>query len=869
MTLAAGQCLSFYEILGPLGAGAMGEVYLAKDSRLDREVAIKVLPEHFADDEERLQRFEREAKSLASLSHPNVAQIYGVDQHEETFFLVLELVPGETLEDRITRGALPLDEALDVCCQIAEGLEAAHEAGVIHRDLKPANVRITPEGRVKVLDFGLAKPMGEEKGSGSSTDGMLTTEQGRLMGTPTYMAPEQARGKHVDRRIDVWAFGCVLYECLTGRRAFGGESMTDLLAMIVGGDPDWDLLPETTPPAVWRVLRRCLAKDPRQRQRDMGDARLELSGDSLEPTLTTPQPRSSKASALAGWLVAASLLVFLVWRVVGAEPETTISAPAVHARVLLPPAAELAFGAAQLGVDNNLLALSPDGSLLVYVGHSTEGQTCLYRQELAGFEAPVAIPGTEGALHAFFSPDGGTIGFLTDDRLKRVSPVGDGLLTICEAPSPLRGQWTFGDTIYLSTNQGKTLQRVPAEGGNVETLVSSSSMSFLEMLPDGKSALMLDYTGRINMGFADVVHMDLETLETKMVLENAQDARFVSPGELVFASAGSLHAIPFDVERGEVHGGAAIVVRDVVMDGTIGQAQFVFSQAGMMAFVEGPDLARAGIAWIDREGKQGFLPVPERTYGTIDLDPTDTQVVVQVADFEDYVWSYDIASERGRRLPGKETGWPVWSSSGGAIAYCADEQQSIRIESMDGFTESRSIAVDDMAIPGAWSPDDQVLAIYGAADAGTKLGFLDVPGGGAAEWLEDFGHNAWGPAFSPDGKWIAFSSQKTGLFEVFVRSYPDGTVEHQISEGGGIEVVWSPCGELFYRQGDRWMSVEIQTEPKLSWNTPSLAFETDFVDTLGRSFDVTSDGKKLYVIKQPNPPDGSRINVITNWRGQP
>ena len=371
------------------------------------------------------------------------------------------------------------------------------------------------------------------------------------------------------------------------------------------------------------------------------------------------------------------------------------------------------------------------------------------------------------------------------------------------------------------------------------------------------------------MDFADVVRMDLETLETQVVLENAYDARLVAPDELVFARAGSLHTVPFDHELGEVRGEPTVLLRDVVMDTSIGQAQFAFSAAGTMVFVEGPQLSRGGIAWIDRDGNEGTLPVAERTYGALDLDPTDSHLAVQVADFEDYVWSYDLVDERERRLPGKRTGWPVWSSEGGSLAYSSHGERSIRVESMDGSTGGRSLAVEYGANPGSWSPDDQVLAVYGSVDASTRIGFLDVAGGGAVEWVEGFGRNAWGPAFSPDGEWIAYSSEETGLSEIYVRSYPDGAVVHQISEGGGIEVVWSPCGELFYRQGDRWMSVEIQTEPELSWSAPRLAFETDFVDTLGRSFDVTSDGQKLYVVKQANPPDGSRIHVITNWTGRP
>ncbi|MDH3687454.1 MAG: serine/threonine protein kinase, partial [Myxococcales bacterium] len=353
MPLAAGQSLSFYQILGPLGAGGMGEVYRGMDTRLEREVAIKVLPDEFTDDEERLRRFEREAKTLASLNHPNVAGIHGIDQEEDTCFLAMELVPGEDLEERLKRGALPLDEAIDVCRQISEGLEAAHEAGVVHRDLKPANVRITPEGVVKILDFGLAKPMGPNAQKSGTTsaqpDSVLMTSEGMILGTPTYMSPEQARGKPVDKRTDIWAFGCVLHECLTGKRAFEGEGFGELMAAILEHEVDLDALPAATPPHVRRLIARCLIKDPRERLRDIGEARLELSGKSSETAVVSPRPDASgasKASALAGWagwIVAAGLLVLLVSRLGDAEPEAAISAPSVHARVLLPPDAELAF----------------------------------------------------------------------------------------------------------------------------------------------------------------------------------------------------------------------------------------------------------------------------------------------------------------------------------------------------------------------------------------------------------------------------------------------------------------------------------------------------------------------------------------------
>jgi len=409
---------------------------------------------------------------------------------------------------------------------------------------------------------------------------------------------------------------------------------------------------------------------------------------------------------------------------------------------------------------------------------------------------------------------------------------------------------------------------VPAAGGRPEEVHVDRDMVFLEVLPHGRSALVNLRNG-ISTDYADIALLDLGTFKTQTILEGGYDARLMTPERLVFARAGNLLAVPFDAEEGRITGEPVTVMREVVMDAVIGQAQFAFSDSGTMVFVRGPELSRGGVARIDRDGNEEFLPVEQSTYGVLDLDPTDKKLAIHVADVESYVWTYDIPSGRGTRLPGRRTGWPVWSNDGEMIGYRDDSDQTLRIETVGGT------AADRPAIPNkwsaqisSWSPDDRVLAIGGRTQGLNRIGFLDLEDGTIA-WVDNGGGYRWGAAFSPDGKWVAYSSNETGAWEVWIRSYPDGSVVQQISDGGGLETVWSPSGEIFYRRGDRWMSVEITTEPTLSWSAPSQVFETDFIDTLGRSFDVSSDGQSLYVVKQPNPPDGTRLHVVTGWASRP
>ncbi|MDB4324719.1 protein kinase [bacterium] len=893
MPVEPGQILLHYRIVDKLGEGGMGVVWRAIDTTLDREVAIKLLPSAVGDDPERLARFDREAKLLASLNHPNIAGIYGAHNvpsdpstgsgpsAASVRFLAMELVEGEDLAERLARGPLPVDEAIELARGIAAAFEAAHEAGVIHRDLKPANVKLTPDGHVKVLDFGLAKALSPETAGGSvdlSTSPTLTsagTVAGMILGTAAYMSPEQAKGKAVDRRADVWSFGCVLYECLTGRGAFQGETLSEILAEVLKGEPDWTALPPSTPPAVRRVLRRCLVKDRRERLRDLGDARLELTdtepaavADIASAAPVAPSSLRSRTGALAGWLTAAALLVLLVVAIAtrGREtpPEIADQVVSLHAEIRLPDDAELGFGMGALGVDRTLLALSPDGTLLVYVGKAPEGDTQLYRRDLTGFDPAAPIPGTEGAYHAFFSPDGDSIGFVTRDKLKRVAPNGDSLQTIAPITTVVRCQWREDDTIYLGADQGRRLQRVPVSGGRPEELTINRGMVFLEVLPHGRSALVMLRHG-ISTDYADIALLDLETFETRTILEGGYDARLIASDRLVFARGGNLLAVSFDADEGLITGEPVTVMREVVMDTVLGMAQFAVSDNGTLVFVRGPELSRGGVARIDRDGNHEFLPVEQRAYGVLDLDPTDRRLAIHVADVESYVWTYDIETGRGSRLPGRQTGWPVWSNDGEMIGYNDEVDQTLRIESVGGTPVAHSAIPNEWAARfGTWSPDDRVVALSGRPQGVTRIGFLNLEDG-TTEWVDSRGAYHSLPTFSPNGKWVAYSSNETGTLEIWIRSYPDGSVIKQISDGGGLETVWTPSGELFYRHGNRWMGVTVTTEPTLSWSAPRQVFQTDFIDTLGRSFDVSSDGRSLYVVKQLEPPDGTRVHVVTGW----
>jgi serine/threonine-protein kinase len=554
VSLTSGTRLGAYEILAPIGAGGMGEVYQARDTKLGREVAIKVLPEAFSEDKERLARFEREARLLASLNHPNIATLHGLEESADTHYLVMELVPGETLGERIQRGLIPIDEALPLFTQIAEGLEAAHEKGVIHRDLKPGNIKVTPEGKVKVLDFGLAKAFAEEGAatdlSQSPTMTREATQAGVIMGTAAYMSPEQARGKTVDKRADIWAFGCCLYEALTGRKAFGGETVTDVFAAIVRAEPRWDALPPPTPQSIRRLLPRCLEKDPNRRLHDIADARIELETAPAEPSPgvegATPKKRLISL-ALAGLAVGAVIASFVVWNL---RP----SSPRPMGRLALTVPA----GQRPIGHLWSSLAISPDGTHVVYKAREGDKEQ-LYLRPMDRLEAE-PIPGTEGAVSPFFSPDGLWIGFFADGQLKKVSIRGGAPQILCEVAVTDTSvpRWGSNGRIFIGTDAEIT--QVSSNGGTPELVTAADSekgeadLLLSDVLPGGKAILFSVWVGGQSWDELSIVVYSLETGERSVLIEGGTNARYVPTGHLVYVRSATLMAVPFDLARLEVTG---------------------------------------------------------------------------------------------------------------------------------------------------------------------------------------------------------------------------------------------------------------------------------------------------------------------------
>jgi Tol biopolymer transport system component/tRNA A-37 threonylcarbamoyl transferase component Bud32 len=877
--IVPGTKLGTYEVTSHIGSGGMGEVYQAHDSKLGRDVAIKVLPEQFARDPERLARFQREAKMLAALNHPNIAAIYGLEQSGDTHYLVMELVPGETLRERVAGGRrVPVEEALTIARQIAEALEAAHnsEKGIIHRDLKPANVKVTPEGRVKVLDFGLAKAFATntatEDPSNSPTLSALPTQQGVIMGTAAYMSPEQARGKTVDKRTDIWAFGCVLYELLTGRAAFQGEDVTEILAAVMMKEPAFDALPANTPSAMRTLLRRCLRKDRRQRLQDATGVRIEI-----EEALAVPYSESAApVGAKRGWrqflpwavaLVLSACTGIVVWNLKPSPPR-----PVTRTVITLPPGQELAGMEAGPAV-----ALSPDGTQVAYVARQ-DGTQQLFLRAMDSTESR-AVPGTEGGDGPFFSPDGQWLGFFAGGKMKKIA-VGGGAAVILGDAVVFRGaSWDSRGMIAFPPNAFSTIMQMSDGGGAPQALTrfekGENSHRWPEFLPGSKAVLFSAGQNTGNWSDGQVAVQSMETGERRNLVEGAAHPRYASSGHLIYAQAGNLVAVPFDPQSLQITGTAVPVVEGVLQSFGAGGAQYSFSAAGSLVYVPGRlEAQQSQPVWVSRNGAERPLALPARAYRSLRLSPDGRRAAASIDEQGGQVWLYDLSRETLTRFTFEgSNGGPAWTRDGKRIAFSSNKEGlgNIFWQAADGSGGPEQLTTSEYDQgPTSWAPDGQLLA-FSENNPATKndIWVLQLNDRKSQPFLRTpFAERA--ARFSPDGRWLAYASNESGRYEIYVQPYPGPGEKWQISTEGGTEAVWNPSGrELFYRSGNKMMAVEIATQPAFSAGKPGVLFEAPYLPSGSPdpNYDVSPDGQRFLMLKstEQEQAGSTQIDVVLNW----
>jgi serine/threonine-protein kinase len=892
MSLRPGTRLGPYEITAPLGEGGMGKVWRAHHTALKRDDALKVLPDAFALDPDRLARFRREAQVLASLNHPNIAHVYGLEQSDGVQALVMELVEGPTLADRIAQGPIPVDESLRIAKQIAEALETAHEQGIIHRDLKPANIKLRRDGVVKVLDFGLAKalepvsPIGADMtASPTITSPAMMTGVGVLLGTAAYMSPEQARGRPVDKRTDIWAFGCVLYEMLTGTRAFEDEDVTLTLSKVLQREPDFGVLPNELPGRIPPVLSLCLRKDPKQRAGDIRDVRLAIEG-AFE---SSPPPVPSMVVRGAGsWRPL--LVVAIAALVLGA----TVAGMAVRFLTRSNPPSRVqteigTFGEATLsvgGVDRDL-AITPDGTRVAY--RAAGG---LFLRALDQLE-PVLLAQVEAPRNVFVSPDGRWVGFFARDSINRVAITGGPPVTITALgvgqTAPRGATWGLDETIVFATSSLATgLQRVSAQGGDTSVLTTPDRARgeidhvWPEFLPGGRAVLFTILQTTDTLENAQIAVLDLQTKTHTVLIRSGHHAQYVPTGHLVYGAGSTLRAVAFDLERRAVVG-TPVPVLDGLMTSPSGAVDAAISLNGTLTYVKGTtgsNLRRP--VFVDRDGtSEPVSAIEADAYANVRLSPDGRNAMVSMRND---LWLYELDSGRRTRFTRDgSAGDPMaWDPSGVRLAYSSNRGGTASINAWvqpaDGSGEPRQLTkLDGQIDVDWWSPDGRVLALHQhRPDGGQSMLMLrmDTDSPAPELFVED---EPWaeGATFSPDGRYVAYMSSETGRREVYIRTYPRSGGKTPVSTGGGREVLWARTGELFYRteDGDRMMAVTVTTQPTLRVGNPRELFAGHYsVNTAYGPrplYDVTKDGRRFLMLQDvssgPDEPAPPRIIVVQHW----
>lgn len=867
-----GKTILHYKILEKLGEGGMGVVYKAEDTKLKRDVALKFLPSNAIQGKEEKNRFTREAQAAAALNHANIAHIYAIEEHNSQMFIAMEFIEGKSLEEIVgAKGGSPMkiEQAIEYATQIAGGLQTAHEKGIIHRDIKSANIMVTDKGVVKIMDFGLAKLANRSK----------MTVQGSTLGTAAYMSPEQARGEKLDHRSDIWSLGVVLYEMVSGRLPFKGDYEQAVIYSILNEEQEpLTAVRSGLPIALDGIVAKALAKDPATRYQHVDEVPADLktllsdTSTSFQRSGIRPWAIEKRATApRISWLALAMLIVgavlgYGIFKVFNKGINQT-NLPVRNLSIVLPQEAPLLpVGMAPLGVGQPALALSSDGRQLVYVG-DVNGVPYLFIRKLDATDVR-KLPGTDGAYMPFFSPDGRWVGFFANDRLKKIDLQIEGIpVTLCDAPDGRGATWTENDTIYIVLNQGASIQKISSAGGEAKKvpLNSVASVGYPEMLPDHRNLL-------VSINF-DIGIIDTKTGESSILIRQGNYPMYIGTNILVFGRRGQLFAARIDMNTKLLVGTPIPVLNNIRTESLRGCAQATLANDGTLAYVQGQPADKGKFVWVDRQGRETPLDFPADYYGTFRLSPDGKELAV--SRFEDNgsnIWIYNLEQDSQLRFTDEgQTYDPVWSKDGDKLIFTRGDAYGSGIDLMikgRNMSEAEYLMKNKTVRSYDVSPDGKLLSVYYRSRSGDyDIGVLPIPGADSLEAVIDLLSPDWGAAFSPDGRYLAYTSIQTGRSEVFVTTYPPTGQRWQVSSGGGEEPQWAPDNkELYFSNGRRWYRVAVRLTPGFSSGKPEVMFEGPYLNVGGLGYNVAPNGKRFLLLHGSDMRTTDRIEIIQGWR---